>query len=205
MSLKRLKRLIAVFFISISLGFCFYVYAEEKGSVEDINNSIVRFHIRANSNTELDQDMKMAAREYFFKNFSLKNAENKEEALLYFSKNERKIEETLNKFLEEQNVSYKCNVKIKKEMFPVREYNDFTLPAGVYDAIVITLGKGEGDNFFCVMYPSLCMLDGVTQTTDEKLECLEGVLADEEIKLISSNSEKTVIKFKIIEILDKFF
>lgn len=205
MSSKRLKRLIAVFFISISLGFCFYVYAEEKGSVEDINNSIVRFHIRANSNTELDQDIKMAAREYFFKNFSLKNAENKEEALLYFSKNERKIEETLNRFLEEQNVSYKCNVKIKKEMFPIREYNDFTLPAGVYDALIITLGKGEGDNFFCVMYPSLCMLDGVTQTTDEKLELLEGVLADEEIKLISSDSEKTVIKFKIIEIFDKFF
>lgn len=205
MSSKRLKRLIAVFFISISLGFCFYVYAEEKGSVEDINNSIVRFHIRANSNTELDQDIKMAAREYFFKNFSLKNAENKEEALLYFSKNERKIEETLNRFLEEQNVSYKCNVKIKKEMFPVREYNDFTLPAGVYDALIITLGKGEGDNFFCVMYPSLCMLDGVTQTTDEKLELLEGVLADEEIKLISSDSEKTVIKFKIVEIFDKFF
>ena len=205
MSSKRLKRLIAVFFISISLGFCFFVYAEEKGSVENINNSIVRFHIRANSNTELDQDIKMAAREYFFENFPLKNVKNKEEALLYFSENGRKIEELLNAFLQEQNVSYKCNVKIKKEMFPVREYNDFTLPAGIYDALVITLGKGGGDNFFCVMYPSICMLDGVTQTTDEKLNLLAGVLTDEEIKLIASDSEKTLIKFKIIEIFDKFF
>ena len=133
------------------------------------------------------------------------NVENNEDALLDFSEHEREIEEILNKFLEEQNVSYKCNVKIKKEMFPVREYNDFTLPAGIYDALIITLGKGEGDNFFCVMYPSLCMLDGVTQTTDEKLNLFEGVLEDEEIKLIASDSEKTVIKFKIIEIFDKFF
>ena len=200
-----IKRMIVVLFVCISLGFCFSVYAQDKGSVENINNSIIRFHIKANSNTELDQDIKMAAREYFFKNFSFENLQSKEAALVYFSDNIKKIEEIINTFLKEQKVTYKCNVKIKKEMFPVREYNDFILPSGIYDALIITLGKGEGDNFFCVMYPSLCMLDGVTQKTDENFVHLCDVLSDEEIKLIASDSEKTVVKFKIIEILNKFF
>ncbi len=205
MNLKRLKRMIAVFFVCMSLGFCFSVYAQEKGSVENINSSIVRFHIRANSNSEFDQDIKMAARQYFFESFSLESADNKAEVLLYFSENESKIEEAVNGFLKKQNVSYKCNVKVGKELFPIRKYSDFTLPAGVYDSVIITLGKGDGDNFFCVMYPSVCILDGITQSTDEKLKLLDDVLTDEEIKLISSDSEKTVVKFKIIEIFNKFF
>ncbi len=201
----NLKRLSFVLFLCVCLGFCVSVYATEKENVKNINDSIVRFHIRANSNTEFDQDIKMAARKHFFEKFSLESIDNKEKALGYFLENRQKIEDVINSFLKKQNVFYKCNVEVKKEMFPVRRYNDFTLPAGIYDSVVITLGKGAGDNFFCVMYPSVCILDGITQTSEEKFKLLETVLTNEEVKMIASESEKTVVKFKIIELFNKFF
>ncbi len=199
------KRLFISFMCCLFIGACFCVYASEKDNVKNINNSIVRFHIRANSNSEYDQDIKMAARKYFFENFKPEIDKDKNSVLVYFKENEKYIEKQINNFLEKQNTGYKCDLIVKSEFFPVREYADFTLPSGIYDAVIINLGEGKGENFFCVMYPSLCMLDGITQTTDEKFTLLNDILDENEIKMITSTDDKTVVKFKIIEIFNKFF
>ncbi len=205
MDLKILKRMSVAFFVCVCIGFSVSVYITKRSNVEEISNTIVRFHIRANSNSEFDQDIKMAARKNFFDNFSLKENNTREKTLLYFSENKNNIEKEINSFLESQNVSYKCNVKVVREMFPIKKYNNFTLPSGVYDSIYIELGEGKGDNFFCVMYPSFCMIDGITHSVDMDFSQLNTILDGESVELISSTDEKTVIKFKIIEIFNKFF
>jgi len=204
MNCKFLKRVAIAFFICICIGFSISVYATKRDDVKNINNSIVRFHIRANSNSELDQDIKMAARKHFFDIYSLNDKKTKEEVIRFFNENKEEIEKEINTFLKKQNAGYKCSVSVAKEMFPLKKYNDFILPSGMYDSIIIKLGKAQGENFFCVMYPSCCMLDGLTYSTDEKVKQFDGILTEEEVDLIWHTEEKTVIKLKIIELFNKF-
>lgn len=202
---KIFIRMLCFCFLCALVSSCVFVYASEKDDIKNINNSIVRFHIRANGDDEYDQDIKMSARKYFFEISDADENYDKKQTLEYFRKNEEKLEKKMNEFLEKNGVVYKCDIDIKKEYFPVREYNDFVLPSGVYDAVILNLGSGKGKNFFCVMYPSLCLIDGISEKTKENFEKLGTVLDESELKLVGSNDSETVIKLKIIEILNKFF
>ena len=82
---------------------------------------------------------------------------------------------------------------VAKEYFSTRIYDDFTLPAGIYDSIKIVIGNGEGHNWWCVMFPQVC-LSGCTKD-------LEDDLTDEEIKMI--HSKDYIVKFKAVEIYEK--
>ena len=77
------------------------------------------------------------------------------------------------------------------------------LPAGIYDTVSVNLGRAKGENFFCVMYPSLCMINSIIEKTDECPELLGSVLTDKETKIVTDVSDKTVVKFKIAEMISK--
>ena len=72
---------------------------------------------------------------------------------------EGQIEKISNEVLFEQGFSYKSDAEIREELFPTRTYNDFTLESGYYDALIVELGSGEGDNWWCVVYPPLCFVN----------------------------------------------
>lgn len=87
-----------------------------------------------------------------------------------------------------------------KELFPTREYETFSLPAGTYTALRVTIGEGEGHNWWCVVFPSICM----SASMDEFEEAAETAgLTEGEIKLITEESDGYVLKFKSIELLEK--
>lgn len=202
--MKALRFLTAVF-MSIFVGGTFGVYARDKDNIEDINNKLVRFHIIANSDTDEDQQLKMELREYMFQNIKFdKNAE-KKDVIKYFSENKEELQEKINTFLKIKNSSYTAEVNVEKEYFSVRKYNNFVLPAGNYDAVVVKIGEAKGQNFFCVMYPSLCYIDSISGDIKGNMEGLKKVLTDEQINLIEKNKGETVVKFKIVEILNKIF
>ena len=202
--MKALRFLTAVF-MSIFVGGAFGVYARDKDNIEDINNKLVRFHIIANSDTDEDQQLKMELREYMFRNIKFdKNAE-KNDVIKYFSENKEELQENINTFLKTKNSSYTAEVNVEKEYFSVRKYNNFVLPAGNYDAVVVKIGEAKGQNFFCVMYPSLCYIDSISGDIKGNMEELKKVLTDEQINLIEKNKGETVVKFKIVEILNKIF
>lgn len=199
----KLIRFFTAIFLCMVVGGAFGVYAKDKSNVQAINDEILRFHIVANSNSKKDQKLKMQVREFIFQNVSFDEKTAKKDVENWFFENKDEMEEKINDFLKMKNSSQKAKISVKKEYFGIRKYNDFILPAGNYDAIVVKLGRGEGENFFCVMYPSLCMVDSLQENKKENFEKLSGILTDEQIHLLEKNDEEVVIKFKIIEILDK--
>ena len=164
-------------------------------NADEITSNFVRFHIIGNSDSKSDQEIKMKVREEIFNKLDFSGINSKEDALTFFDSSKEKIEEIANDTLTMNNFPYKANVKLGKKSFPIREYPGFTLPSGVYDAVSIELGEAAGKNFFCVMYPGLCVIDGVTEKSDI------GLLSEKEKSTITGDN--LVIKFKIAEIFNK--
>lgn len=191
----------------VALAFAFFIgslmgVAADAGEIAD---QFVRFHIVANSNSEEDQMVKWKVREVVFSKLDLSPINSKESAMEYFALHQEEVENIANEVLETYHFPYQCKVTVGKKEFPVREYSDFVLPAGVYDAVSITLGQGNGQNFFCVMYPSLCMIEGVTEKTESNQAVLNHVLTEEQVCAITGNKKELVYKFKIVEWMNQFF
>lgn len=117
-----------------------------------------RVHIRANSNDAEDQAVKYLVRDAIVEKITpwVAACTNKEEALAATRQHLDEIEETGESVLRENGFSYGVKADVRKEEFPTRVYEEYTLAAGVYDALIVELGTGEGDNWWCCIYPPLC-------------------------------------------------
>ncbi len=161
----------------------------------NIENKVLRLHVLANSDSAEDQDLKLKVRdkvlEYSGDIFSLANTKDEAEKIT-----SEKIDEIRNVALEEiHNLGYDYDVKVEltNMYFNTRHYENVTLPAGRYDALRIIIGSGKGKNWWCVMFPSMC----IPAATEEQKD-LSKVLNEEEIDLVE-NEEKYEVKFKCIE------
>lgn len=125
----------------------------------------LRIHIRANSNSSIDQDIKFKVKEkvvdYLIPHLS--ECDTKDKALIKLNEKIPEIEAVCDKELVKNGFDYKSKISLKKEEFPARVYDDITLDAGVYDALIIEIGEGSGDNWWCVVFPPFCFID-VTYT-----------------------------------------
>lgn len=121
-------------------------------------NSYLRVHIRANSNSEKDQEIKYFVKDVIVEYLTPKliDCKSKNEVICVLNDNLEKIKSVATQVLEENGFNYGCSVEINEEFFPTRTYDDLTLKADYYDALIVKLGSGSGDNWWCVMYPNLC-------------------------------------------------
>ena len=121
----------------------------------------LRIHIRANSNSEIDQSIKYQIKDLVVSYFTpkIKDLKSKNQAQAFFENEKTSVNRLIDAFLKENGFNYKSNMVIRNEYFPTRVYDDLTLDEGYYDAIIIELGKAEGDNWWCVVYPPLCFSD----------------------------------------------
>ena len=127
-----------------------------------IPDKAIRFRIVANSNSIEDQQEKMIIKEKLEKEiYELINKEKTENIENALQNNMDKIKEIIDSY----NVSYDINYGLN--YFPVKHYKGVLYPAGNYESLVITLGEGLGDNFWCVLFPPLCLLDNEVQDTSE--------------------------------------
>ncbi|MBP5177874.1 MAG: stage II sporulation protein R [Clostridia bacterium] len=146
--------------IIIALAAIFAGKGESKTETE-----YLRIHIRANSNLEADQSIKYEIKDLVVAYFTplVKSIRTKAEAKAVFEKEKSNVNGLIDGFLRSKGFEYTANTVIDNEYFPTRMYEDLTLDAGYYDAVVIRLGKAEGDNWWCVVYPPLCFTgEGVT-------------------------------------------
>ncbi len=192
---------IRIFEISVALGFIISVV----GSIfsfgaecNKVRNEVVRLHILANSDSEEDQEVKLKVRDALLNSgddlFNGKtNTENAEDII---SKNEIKIKNIINNVLNENGFDYKSELYIVNEYFDSREYDGFVMPAGQYKALKIVLGNGQGHNWWCVMFPPLCL---PAATENESLN----LYFSEKGTDIITNREKYIVKFKIIELYER--
>jgi len=121
----------------------------------------LRIHIRANSNDSADQNVKYLVKNKIVDemNVMLAQSRTKQQAIENISNNLTRIINVADNVLKENGFNYGCNAKISAENFPTRCYDDVVLKAGIYDALIINLGSGKGDNWWCVVYPPLCFVN----------------------------------------------
>ena len=150
----RYISLISVVFLSIFSSACV-----DNKSVSE--RELLRFHIRADSNDEIDQSVKLKVRDDIVDYLSEKNKDvtTFDEAYKNISRQLDSLKAIADKRLKSEGMKYVSEVKLTREYFPTRSYGDVVLESGYYDALIINLGSGKGDNWWCVIYPPLCYLD----------------------------------------------
>ncbi len=164
---------------------------------ERISDDVFRLHILANSDNEEDQQLKLKVR-----NAVLKKGQNVftdcsslEEIIASCESNIDLFEETATECIKENGYNYSVNAYVDKEYFNTREYEEITLPSGIYNALKIEIGEAKGHNWWCVMFPAICL----SAVSDSEMN---NILDEEEIELINSDN-KFEIRFKIVEIYEK--
>lgn len=121
------------------------------------SEKLLRFHVRANSNGEGDQAVKLVVRDSVLCYLnSLPQSDSFEEAYALVSKKIDEIQTIAEETLISEGYDYGATVRLCEEYFPARSYSGVYAASGMYDALIIELGAGSGDNFWCVIYPTLC-------------------------------------------------
>ena len=166
---------------------------------QGIAGEVFRLHVIANSDTEKDQELKLKVKTRiveYLKEILGEYAgleETKEAVLTHLTE----IEQEAENLIEEQGFDYPVEVVVEKTYFPEKTYGDCTFPAGEYEALKVKIGSAKGQNWWCVLYPSLCFLDDTYGiVTEEKKEDLKEVLTAEEFQEILGDSrEKKKLRF----------
>ncbi len=153
------KAIVVLLLIASIAGIVFAFGGNQKESTE---TSYLRVHIRADSNEEAAQAVKYKVRDRVVEFLTplVAECESKEEAMEAIGKKLGEIEAAADEVLRRGGFSYGTKASLRKEQFPTRVYENVTLEAGVYDALILELGSGKGDNWWCVVYPPLCFTGG---------------------------------------------
>jgi stage II sporulation protein R len=156
-----MKKIIAVAFIAGFTAVLLIGFLTIAPQQEPPQTDFLRIHIRANSNSAADQDVKYKIKEQIVNVLTpvLVNITNKEDAVAAVGRSIPLIESAANEVLGNDGFGYGSKAEIRCENFPDRVYDGVTVPQGVYDALILNLGAGAGDNWWCVVYPPLCFTD----------------------------------------------
>ncbi len=200
-----MKKLITVLCIFIFIFGAANIKAKGIES-KDISNKLIRFHVIANSDNEVDQKLKLKVKDEVIKYIQpkLKNSKSIEESRSIIKENDKNIIKVAKEIVKKEGYDYKVSSTFGKENFPIKTYGNITLPSGNYEAYRILIGKGEGKNWWCVMFPPLCFVDitkGEVSYKDTEKE-MKKVLSKDEYKSIDNTcNEKIILKFKILELI----
>lgn len=153
--MKKKIRLLVICALLAALFLCGTLIADRQRLQQDV----IRLHVVANSDTETDQQLKLQVRDAVveYVGGEMADVANAEQAKAYLQSNLLAIQAAAEKVLMESGVRQEVSVSLCREPFDTRVYDTFTLPAGVYNALRITIGEGEGKNWWCVVFPALCM------------------------------------------------
>ena len=192
----RQYKTLAVFMLFMTFAFFLDSFSEFSATCDNIRDKVLRLHIIAASDTDSDQSVKLKIRdrilkesdELFYTDEGILSA--KEKAL----GNLEKIEKLANDELLNNGLKPTAKAEFTNMFFDTRVYDNFTLPAGNYDAVRVTIGEGKGKNWWCVLYPALCI-----PAASDSLD----TLTDEEIKIIES-APRYEVKFLLVELIEKF-
>lgn len=160
---------------------------------ENISDKVFRLHILANSDSTYDQNLKLGLKNYILENTSdLFIGQNLEENIDIAKESLEEIYRLSKEYLESQGSNYDVKTEVVKEFFETRVYDDFTLPAGIYSSLKITIGEGKGHNWWCIIFPSVCL--------SACSESMSDYLSEDEMELVNSGY---TAKFKVVEVYEK--
>ena len=175
----------------------FLSFADFDASCEDIRGNVLRLHIIANSDSIEDQNLKLKIKDEILSHSPelFGECENLENAIQSTKLNLKKIESVANEVIKENGFSYTAKARVGDSFFETREYDTFTLPAGTYKSLIIDIGKGEGKNWWCVIFPEIC-LPSASKISLSKTVGEDGVG-------IAEAPNRYILRFKVVEIYEE--
>lgn len=190
---RKLRRWESALLIGLA---CAMLWASALGAEQDaLADKVVRLHVVANSDSGADQTLKLQVRDAILADAASElEGLSREEALEQLAQDLPRLGEIAARTIGEQGYDYPVTVSLKEERFPTKRYDDFALPAGEYMALRVQIGSGGGHNWWCVVFPPLCM--GSVEETAE--------LDDRDRALITGETEGYVVKFRAIELWEEF-
>ncbi|WP_312906370.1 stage II sporulation protein R [Tissierella praeacuta] len=176
MKYKKLVLILSIFIFSFVYIICPFIEKKVKKSFED---EIIRFHIRANSDKEEDQALKLKIRDEILKEMKekFKYTKTLEESREVIRENMKEMKDITERVIQKEGKDYDVAITLDQDNFPTRKYGNLVLPSGEYETLLITLGEGKGQNWWCIMFPPLCFVDithsvayNVEKELDTKIE-----------------------------------
>ncbi len=197
---KHIFELVIIFILAAILSLDSFANSAQNS----ISDKMVRLHVIANSDSENDQAVKLKVRDAVLAEVTelTKDCRDISEVREKISENLNGISETAKKILLENGFDYGAQAELSDVFFPTRYYDGFSLPAGEYNALRIKLGEASGKNWWCVLFPPLCISAAEGET---EIQLSESGLSDNEIKLVTSDEIEYKYKFKIVEFFQNLF
>ncbi len=201
-------RLCALFAAMILLFSALLSYAHNTQAA--LADSVLRLHVIADSNTATDQALKLKVRNRVLKETGTfySNTSNRAEAIQSIKTHIDEIAQAAQDEVQRNGYHYPVQVEVGQFAFPTKSYGNVMLPAGKYEAVRVKIGSGQGENWWCVMFPPLCFVNGVAELPPESEQQLKDTLSPEEYALITEQTGGELpiqIKFKLVELAGKLF
>ena len=188
--------------VILGLIFILSVVTYAKNAQKNISDSVLRLHIIANSDDMADQALKLKVRDRLIKEGAdiFERDMSLEETKRFIAENKGEIQKIAEEEIRKKGYDYNVEIKLGKFPFPAKFYDSVMLPSGRYEALRVIIGEGEGENWWCVLYPPMCAIDKVTVEKGKKQ--LEKSLSGEEYKMISRQNPPAEIRFKIVDMIN---
>lgn len=183
---------------AILCAVCIITFSRADAAQDRIANALTRFHVIANSDLPWDQELKLKVRDAVIRYAEsvTREAKNKGEAEAALKEHLPDFERIANSVLQNEGAAYTATATYTHRYFPTKAYAGFRLPAGDYDAVSITLGDGLGRNFWCVLFPPLCV-------TPVSISEANTSLSDTDIAVISEDNTDVRYRFFLMELYGK--
>ncbi|MBQ7820891.1 MAG: stage II sporulation protein R [Clostridia bacterium] len=211
-----LRRYISFLLAAFMLMYTSSAYMPVNGE-EAIYSKILRLHVIANSDSDYDQDMKLAVRDAVLAELACLYSENGVSSLREAKKavddNRERLVSAAKKAVFDYGGAYDVTLELGRELYPTKSYDNVTLPAGEYESLKIRIGNAEGKNWWCVLFPTLCLVQAsrdesadtyVYEENGEKF--IAAGFTPEEIRIITeAESDEIKVKFRFLEIFGSLF
>jgi len=201
---SKIINCIAAFCTCVLIISAVFIFMPVNGE-EKIYNNMIRLHILANSDSRNDQNLKLKVRDYILADIAelTKYCADSGEAAEKIKSGLENIENKTRGFIKSQGYDYEISAVLSREIYPARiyadDYGDYILPSGEYNSLRIIIGGAQGENWWCVLFPPLC-LSGVR--IDDELAAA-GYTSEQINILKKDGGAKYEIRFKILEILNR--
>ncbi len=191
---------VTLYVLSLVLCFALLSVLPIQGE-EGIYDNVVRLHILANSDRAEDQALKLAVRDGILAEYSEAfNCESREDAAARVEELLPSIQKSAQKIVADHNSNTPVTVAFTREAYPERVYGDLHFPAGTYHSLRIVIGDGDGQNWWCVLFPPLCLSAATEETVPPDTEAPHPTLTDNQWSIISRDGAYE-IRFRILEML----
>ena len=190
-------------FTVLILAFCLFCGFMPTGEDMAIYENTVRLHVLANSDSEHDQNVKLLVRDAVLKEIHgyMEHVETLTDAKTVITDNLDRLRAVCEKTLQDLGEDRTVALYLSKEKYPTRDYGTLRLPAGIYESLRVVIGEAKGQNWWCVLYPSLC-----TDVAKTEASFIKTGFTSEQIDVLTGGENpKYKIKFKILEILGENF